>query len=109
VKIKEKPIASDLPNVTNKNRKHIAKHLPDFQRINPNYTLDDVIAIGQMIAQNSDNLVSTSGGSQAYEQSIIIIYSPPNSPMMPFNVFNVKVRAVVNAIGNLRTVHIRHN
>jgi hypothetical protein len=88
---------SDLPeNVSNRNLKHIKKHLPEFQKYDPNFTLNDLIKLGQAISQNSLNFISTSGGRQIFEKTV------------KMEEHYIKVRVVLNPLGNIRSIHIRY-
>ena len=57
---------------------------------------NDVIKLGENIAQNPENLVSSPSGRQVFEKDVII------GEQM------VRVRVVHNPLGNLRSVHIRY-
>ncbi|MBC6476135.1 MAG: hypothetical protein GDA48_27710 [Hormoscilla sp. GM102CHS1] len=46
---------SHLENISNKNLKHISKHLPEFQQYDTNLTLDDIVKLGQEIAKRPEN------------------------------------------------------
>ncbi|MGK7893198.1 MAG: hypothetical protein AB4372_06090 [Xenococcus sp. (in: cyanobacteria)] len=87
----------DLPkNISNKNLKHIRKHLSEFQKYDSTITINDVIKLGENIAQNTENLISTPSGKQVFEKDVTL------GEQM------VRVRVVRNPLGNLRSVHIRY-
>ena len=83
-------------NVSNKNLKHISKHLPDFQEYESSITLDDVAQLGIEVASRPENLIGTPSGRQVFEQNVMLGGQ------------EVRVRAVLNSIGSLRSVHIRN-
>jgi hypothetical protein len=69
--VKEKaPIVNPPENVSNKNLKHISKHLPEFKQYDPNLTLNDVVKLGQQIAMRPENLISTHGGRKVFEEDV---------------------------------------
>ncbi len=81
--------------VSAKGLKHIAKHLSQFQALNPRATLGGIVRLGQRIASNSNNLIGTPGGRQVFQQSVNIGGN------------QVPVRVVLNPNGGLRSIHIR--
>lgn len=83
-------------DINQRNFKHIKKHLSEFQKYDSNITLNDVIILGNNIAQNSDNFIGTSAESPLFEQNVMIGKQ------------KVKVRVVLNPQGNLRSIHIRY-
>jgi hypothetical protein len=70
--------------------------LPEFQKSDSTITLDNLITLGENIAQNPENLISTPSGRQVFEKNVIIGEQA------------VRVRVVLNPLGNLRSVHIRY-
>ncbi|MFB2920382.1 hypothetical protein [Aerosakkonema funiforme] len=82
--------------MSQRNLKHISKHLSDFQQYDPNLSLDDIVKLGLEIASRRENLIATPGGRQVFEQNVMIGNQ------------QVIVRAVLNQIGNLRSVHIKN-
>lgn len=83
-------------NISQRNLKHIRKHLSEFQKYDLTITINDVILLGEKIAQNPENLISTPSGRQVFEQDVII-----GEQLL-------RVRVVLNPLGNLRSVHIRY-
>ena len=83
-------------NISKRNLKHIRKHLPEFQKYDSTITINDVILLGENIAQNPENLINIPSGRQVFEKDIIIGEQL------------VRVRVVRNPLGNLRSVHIRY-
>lgn len=83
-----------LFGLSNKGLKHLGKHLGDFQKLDPGFTLNSQIDLGMQIASNTRNFVNNVNGSLGYEAMVMIGNSL------------VRVRAVVNASGNLRSVYI---
>ncbi|MBC6473461.1 MAG: hypothetical protein GDA48_12120 [Hormoscilla sp. GM102CHS1] len=69
--------------------------MPAFQQYDVNLTLDDIVKLGQEIATRPENLIGTPGERQVLEQDVV------------FSEQTVRVRVVLNAIGNIRSVHIR--
>lgn len=91
----EKAAIEALEGVSKGNLKHIAKHLDQFRKLDPSMTLEEVVSLGKQIASRSENLVGTPGGRKVFEEAVNIGGK------------QVKVRAVVNPTGGLRSVHIR--
>ncbi|HEX2211914.1 MAG TPA: RHS repeat-associated core domain-containing protein, partial [Mycobacterium sp.] len=88
------PVA-DIP-VSAGNLKHISKHLGEFQKIDSKMTLDGVVKLGKSIAGNADNLIGTPGGRKVYEAVVKVGDQ------------ELRVRAVLNPEGGLRSVNIRY-
>ncbi|WP_220814068.1 RHS repeat-associated core domain-containing protein [Pseudomonas paralcaligenes] len=82
------------PGISNKNLKHTGKHLPQFQQLDPAFTLQNQVNLGQRIASNPSNFVGASGGRSAYQTNATIGGK------------SVPVRVVVNSSNNIRTVYI---
>ncbi len=82
------------PGISNKNLKHTGKHLPQFQRLDPAFTLQNQVNLGQRIASNPSNFVGASGGRSAYQANATIGGKV------------VSVKVVVNSSNNIRTVYI---
>lgn len=81
--------------LSNKGIKHASRHLPEFQALDKSYTLNKLLRLGQRIARNEKNLVNTKNyGSKAYQAKVRVGEK------------DVSVKSVVNASGNLRSVHI---
>jgi len=91
----ERKIVNPLENLSNKNLKHINKHLPEFQQYDANLTLDDIVKLCQEIAKRPENFIGTPGERQIFEQDVMLGEHP------------LRVRVVLNAIGSIRSVHIR--
>ncbi|MBO1348444.1 MAG: hypothetical protein EBE86_014115 [Hormoscilla sp. GUM202] len=51
----ERKIVNPPESLSNKNLKHITKHLPAFQQYDVNLTLDDIVKLGQEIATRKLN------------------------------------------------------
>lgn len=68
----------------------------EFQKYDSTITLDNLITLGENIAQNPENLISTRSDRQVFEKDVIIGEQA------------VRVRVVLNRLGNLRSVHIRY-
>ncbi|MDX1920249.1 MAG: Hint domain-containing protein [Candidatus Caenarcaniphilales bacterium] len=81
--------------LSNKNLKHISRHLPEFQELDSTFTIDDLVNLGKQVASNPKNLVNTQGGNRAFDQTVKIGNQ------------QVTVRSVLNSQNGLRTVHIR--
>ncbi|MDP5210229.1 hypothetical protein [Microbulbifer sp. 2205BS26-8] len=79
--------------ISKKGLKHLSKHLKDFKKFDSKFSLDDQVELGKKIASNPSNLVNVRNGSQGFESVVKIGES------------SVRVRAVVNASGNLRSVY----
>jgi len=77
-----------------RNCKHIAKHLKDFQELDPDMTLDDIIDLGIEIAIDVRNYFKTKGDNMAFGKTVKIGGK------------TVNVRAVLNKNRRLRTVFI---
>jgi hypothetical protein len=84
-----------LENLSQSNLKHIRKHLPEFQRYDANLTLENIVQLGEEIASHPENLISNPGGRQVFEQDVVLGGQ------------QVRVRCVLNPLGNLRSIHIR--
>ncbi len=85
---------NQCPGTSKKNLKHINKHLGQFQKLNPNFTLQQQVNLGQRIASNPQNYIGSSGGRAAYQANITISGQ------------TVPVRVVVNSVNNIRTIYI---
>ena len=70
--------------------------MPEFQKYDSTITLNNLITLGENIAQNPENLINTPSGRQVFEKNVIIGEQV------------VRVRVVLNPLGNLRSVHIRY-
>lgn len=87
--------SSSPGDVSKRNLKHISKHLPEFQKLDSSMTIEKVVDLGQKIASKAGNLVGTPGGRKVFEEVVDV------------GGRQVKVRAVLNQNGGLRSVHIR--
>ena len=89
-----------LKALSNSNKKHIKRHLSDFQqldpKLNPTITEQSLQALGTEIVR-PENLVGSPNADQLKFDKVIDINGNPT-----------KVRAVLNREGKLRSVHIRH-
>ncbi len=92
---KEKEVAkgAEAIGTSKKGLKHIAKHTEEFKALDKSFTLEKQVDLGKQIAGNPKNLVNKVNGSKGYEAIVKIGES------------NVRVRAVVNSSGNLRSVY----
>jgi RHS repeat-associated protein len=88
-------LEQELAQVSKGNLKHIAQHLDEFKRLDPSMTVDKVVELGQQIVSKAENLVSTPGGRKVFDQIVNIGGK------------EVKVRAVLNPSGGLRSVFIK--
>ena len=70
--------------------------MPEFQKYDSTITLDNLITLGKNIAQNPENLINNTSGRKVFEKNVIIGEQV------------VRVRVVLNPLGNLRSVHIRY-
>ena len=93
--VTRKAATSVLSQVSKGNLKHIAKHLPQFLKLDSSMTLEKVVALGLQVASKGGNLVGTPGGRKVFEATVEIGGK------------QVTVRAVLNPEGVLRSVHIR--
>ena len=84
--------ADNTIGLSKKGLKYLGRHTNDFRQFDPNFSLDNQIALGRRIASNPQNLVNSRNGSQGFE-SIVNIGGT-----------NVRVRSVINSSGNLRNV-----
>lgn len=81
--------------LSKKGIKHASKHLPEFKELDNSFTLDKLLRLGQRIARNEKNLVnSKTYGSKTYQATVRVGKK------------DVSVKSVLNASGNLRSVHI---
>jgi hypothetical protein len=55
-------LAPVLDDISDRNLKHIQKHLAAFQQLHPSLSLADVVSLGQHIASRPENLLGTPGG-----------------------------------------------
>ncbi|MGH9356218.1 MAG: RHS repeat-associated core domain-containing protein, partial [Terriglobia bacterium] len=85
----EEGAASFVETVSARNLKHIAQHLPEFQELDPSATVEDLVRIGKDVARTGNRT-----GALTFEKTVQI------------GGIEVKVRAVLNAVGRLRTVYI---
>jgi hypothetical protein len=90
------PAAEGLPMLrqvaevlSNNSLKHIAKHLEEFQALDPSMTMDKIIAIGTEVAQTGSQVAGN-----AFTKTVQIGGQ------------EVTVRAVLNSNNALRSVHI---
>ncbi|MGH9967448.1 MAG: hypothetical protein ACREBG_06395 [Pyrinomonadaceae bacterium] len=81
--------------VSKGNLKHIGKHLDSFRRLDPSMTVDKLVELGHQIAGRAENLIGSPGGRKVFEEVVNVGGK------------EVKVRAVLNPAGGLRSVHIR--
>ncbi len=88
-------LRQEVAAVSKGNLKHIAKHLEEFRRLDPSMTTERLVELGNQIASRAENLVGTPGSRKVFEQVVNIGGQ------------QVKVRAVLNPVGGLRSVHIR--
>ena len=84
-----------LDDISNRNLKHLQKHLAAFQEFHPSLSLADVVSLGQYIASRPENLLGTPGGRKVFEEVVTI------------GAHSVRVRVVLNVSGGLRSIHIR--
>ena len=70
--------------------------MPEFQKYDSTITLDNLITLGDNIAQKPENLINAPSGGQVFEKNVIIGEQV------------IRVRVVLNPLGNLRSVHIRY-
>ncbi len=70
--------------------------MPEFQKYDSTITLDNLITLGDNIAQNSENFINAPSGRKVFEKNVIIGEQV------------VRVRVVLNPLGNLRSIHIRY-
>lgn len=87
--------SSSPGDLSKRNLKHISKHLSAFQKLDSSMTIEKVVDLGQKIASKTGNLVGTPGGRKVFEEVVDV------------GGRQVKVRAVLNQNGGLRSVHIR--
>ena len=82
-------------DLTKKGVKHIRKHLGEFQSLDPSYTRDDLVNLGQRISQQWNLIERTKDNVRTYQQ------------LIDFSGKLLKVRTIVNRAGNLRSVQLR--
>jgi hypothetical protein len=85
---------NQCPGISKKNLKHVGKHLHQFQQLDPSFSLQNQVNLGQRIASNPSNYVSSSGGRAAYQGNATIGGK------------TVPVKVVVNSSNNIRTIYI---
>ncbi len=84
-----------LKDLSKNNKKHIKRHLSDFQQLDPTITEQTLQALGTEIVR-PENLVGSPNADQLKFEKVIDINGNPT-----------KVRVVLNREGKLRSVHIR--
>ncbi|WP_208723126.1 hypothetical protein, partial [Corallococcus llansteffanensis] len=87
---------SVLDGMSRNNVKHAAKHLSEFQRLDPNISAEKVREIGASLVR-PENLLSSSSSTQMAFQGAVEIGGQ-----------RVTVRTVLNELGKLHSVHIRY-
>ena len=70
--------------------------MSEFQKYDSTITLDSLITLGENITQNPENLINAPSGRHVFEKNVIIGEQV------------IRVRVVLNPLGNLRSVHIRY-
>ena len=85
-----------LANISQRNLKHVAKHLSEFQKYDKRISLRDVVALGQRIVASAEGATGSAGGRSYFDKLVRV-----GSQL-------VRVRVVVNEHGAIRSIHIRY-
>ena len=87
---------SVLEGLSNRNKKHLKKHLDEFQQLDPKITEESLRELGANIVK-PENLTSSLDAEQLHFDKVIDINGTPT-----------KVRAVLNRERKLRSIQIRY-
>ena len=87
---------SVLEGMSKKNLKHSKKHLPEFQKLDPNINEDSLRELGASLVK-PENLISSPDSSQKVFEQVVDISGVPT-----------RVRVALNERNKLHSVHIRY-
>ncbi|MEK7704672.1 MAG: RHS repeat-associated core domain-containing protein, partial [Myxococcota bacterium] len=85
-----------LDAMSGSNLKHSVSHLAEFQNLDPTMTGTALRELGARIATNQQNLISGANAAQKAFQAVVRVGEE-----------SVTIRAVLNRVGNLHSIHIR--
>ena len=84
-----------LSGMSKNNLKHAKKHLPEFQKLDPNITESSLRELGASIVKPQNQITQPGASQKAFEEVINVGGQP------------TKVRVVLNELDKLHSVHIR--